>query len=134
MMQGMRKSFWFVCAALIVITACSSLPSAPPTASPEQRAMQKINFDLSQIDENGLIGSAESKRSVAYEFCIPQDEAKLKEVTAIDSSLQFYAGTPGRIGCKRDQYLCIGQGSTREVLLKLASLDYVERIDPFYGE
>jgi hypothetical protein len=96
--------------------------------------MKKISIDLSQVDDNGMIGTGDAKRTVAYEFCIPQVEAKLNEVKAIDASLQCYAGTPGRIGCQRDQYLCIGNGGTRAILLKLASLDYVERIDPFYGE
>lgn len=99
-----------------------------------RQAMNKINFDLNQIDERGLIGPTGGKRSVAYEFCIPRDPARRDEVKAIDPSLQFYDGSRGRIGCTREQYLCIGEGGTREVLLKLASLDYIERIDPFYGE
>lgn len=142
-MGCMQKPLWIFGAALIAasaVAACSSaaLPPPPPTASSEQqamrRAMNKINLDLSQIDENGLIGPPDGKRSVAYEFCIPREQAKLGEVQAIDPSLQCYAGSRGRIGCTRDQYLCIGQGGTREVLLKLASLDYIARIDPFYGE
>ena len=86
--------------------------------------MKKINIDLSQIDESG----------VAFEFCIPQDAAKQKVVAAIDASIEFYKGVPGRIRCAREQILCIGQHGTREVLLKLTSLDYIERIEPFYGE
>lgn len=120
--------------ALLSLAACAELPPAPPTAAAERRAMHKINFDLSEIDEHGLIGPEGGKRRVAYEFCIPREPAKLEEVKAIDPSLTCYPSSPGRIGCARDQYLCIGQGGIREVLLKLASLDYVERIDPFYGE
>ena len=87
--------------------------------------MSKINIDPSQLDD---------VHGVAYEFCIPQDDAKRAEVRAIDASIQFYRGGRGRIGCTRDQILCIGEKGTRAVLLKLASLDYVARIDPFYGE
>lgn len=125
-----------VCAvtALLGLSACASMPPAPPTASPEMRAMNKITFDLDEIDENGLIGPADGKRSVAYEFCVPDNVAMLDEVRAIDPSLQCTLGSPGRIRCARDQYLCIGEGGTRETLLKLASLDYIARIDPFYGE
>jgi hypothetical protein len=130
---------WLACFALTALTAltlaaCGSLPPAPPTASPQMRAMHKINLDLSQIDENGLIGPDDGRRTIAYEFCVPNDETKLSEVKAIDSSLRCTLGSPGRIGCSRDQYLCIGEGGTRETLLKLAALDYIARIDPFYGE
>lgn len=96
--------------------------------------MNKINFDLGQIDENGMTGPADGKVLFAYEFCVPDDAAKLDEVKAIDPSLQCTLGSPGRIGCAKDQYLCIGAGGTRETVLELASLDYVARIDPFYGE
>lgn len=121
----------------VTLAACANVPPAPPTPSPEQReqaALRKINIDLSEIDSNGLIGPADGKRRVAYEFCIPQDKAKQNEVSHIDASMQFYPGTPGRIRCSRQQILCIGEGGTRDVLLKLAQLDYIERIDPFYGE
>jgi hypothetical protein len=116
------------------LTACASMPPAPPTASPEMRAMNKITFDLNQIDANGMTGPADGKVLFAYEFCVPDDAAKLDEVKAIDSSLQCTLGSPGRIRCARDVYLCIGEGGTRETLLKLAGLDYIARIDPFYGE
>lgn len=135
----MFKSLVTMCTiAMLATTACASLALPPPTPSPDphalQRARDKIAFDLDQIGEDGMIGPAGGKRLVAYEFCIPQEQAKRDEVKALDPSLKFYAGTPGRIRCRRDQYLCIGEGGTRDVLLKLASLDYVERIEPFYGE
>lgn len=134
----MRRSLLSACTAILALAACTPLTLPPPTPLPEEQALRraraKIAFDLDEIDENGLIGPTGGKRSVAYEFCIPRDQAKLEEVQAIDSSLQCYAGSRGRIGCTRDQYLCIGQGGTRETLLKLARLDYVERIEPFYGE
>ncbi|BCX02929.1 MAG: hypothetical protein KatS3mg053_0867 [Candidatus Roseilinea sp.] len=134
----MRRSSLRVCLAILALTACAPLTLPPPTPSPEEQALRraraKIAFDLNEIDENGLIGPAGDKRSVAYEFCIPREQENLDEVRAIDPSLQCYAESRGRIGCTRDQYLCIGQGGTRETLLKLASLDYVERIEPFYGE
>jgi len=87
--------------------------------------MHKIAIDPSALDD---------AHGVAYEFCLPQDEAKQAEVRGIDSTLQFYPGGRGRIGCTTEQFLCIGSGGTRSVLLKLASLDYITRIGPFYGE
>lgn len=118
--------------ALMLLCACA-MPPAPPPASRETQAMKKINFDLSAIDANGLIGPADGKRSVAYEFCIPRDEAKKAEVMGIDPSLKFYS-SPGRIRCTSDEWLVIGEGGTKDTLLALAKLDYIDRIDPFYGE
>ena len=116
----------------VLLSACT-LPPAPPPASAETQAMKKINFDLNQIDEHGMIGPADGKTLIAYEFCIPRDEAMKDEVKAIDPSVQF-STSPGRIRCTKEQYLCIGQGATKDTLLELAQLDYIERIDPFYGE
>jgi hypothetical protein len=129
-----RMRLPFAVGLALIVTACSSLPPAPPTASPDMQARNKINLDLSQIDDQGMIGAAGAQRRAAYEFCVPDDASKLSAVRAIDPSVQCTLGTPGRIRCSRDQYLCIGEGGTRDTLLRLASLDFVERIDPFYGE
>jgi hypothetical protein len=115
-----------------VLCACA-LPPAPPPATPEAHAMKKINLNVEEIDANGMVGPADGKRYVAYEFCIPRDEAKKAEVLAIDASIQF-SNSPGRIRCTQEQYLCIGEGGTKETLLALAKLDYITRIDPFWGE
>jgi hypothetical protein len=120
---------WIVMAFLLI--ACART-SAPP-ASRNAEAMKKINLKLDEIDANGMIGPADGKRLVAYEFCIPREEAKQAQVLAIDPSIQF-STSPGRIRCNNTQYLCIGEGGTKETLLALAELDYIERIDPFYGE
>jgi hypothetical protein len=97
---------------------------------------EKITFDLSAISPEGLIGNQQSLRSVGYEFCIPAQADTLKAVKAIDPTVQF-SRSRGRIGCQRNQYLCIGethQPDWKTVLLKLAELDYVKRIDRFWGE
>jgi hypothetical protein len=96
----------------------------------------KITFDLSDISPEGLIGNQQSLRSVGYEFCIPAQADTLKAVKAIDPTVQF-SRSRGRIGCQSNQYLCIGethQPDWKTVLLKLAELDYVKRIDRFWGE
>jgi hypothetical protein len=98
------------------------------------QARNKISFDLNDIDANGMRGPEDGKVLFAYEFCVPNAADKLAEVKAIDPSLQCPLGSPGRIGCDKDQYLCIGQGGTRATIIQLADLDYIERIDPFYGE
>jgi hypothetical protein len=136
-------------AILFLVMGCSSrgLVSRSPdgyrgSATREERqqrrwsdgASEKITFDIEAIDEHGLLGEADGKRSVAYEFCIPRDSGKRTEVSRIDPSVNFFAGPSGRVGCDTTQYLCIGEGATRAVLLRLARLDYVKKIGPFYGE
>jgi len=49
-----------------------------------------------------MIGSDGGKRSFAYEFCILLEKRKRKEVFAIDSSIRFFNGPSGRIGCDDD--------------------------------
>jgi hypothetical protein len=96
----------------------------------------KITFDLSQIDESGLIGTGSGKHSLSYEFCIPRGQKFLEEVLAIAPEVQHYT-SPGRIGCRKEQYLCIGNTHNpqwREILLQLANLSYIERINQTFWE
>ncbi|UIE36563.1 hypothetical protein [Leptodesmis sichuanensis] len=98
--------------------------------------LNKITFDLSQISPDGLIGPPDGRRSLSYEFCIPATENHLNEVRSINPAIQI-SRSPGRIGCTQNQYLCIGETHTpqwREVLIAIAKLDYVQRIDQFFGE
>lgn len=106
----------------------------PETDSLEvKKNLAKIKLDLDQIDENGLTGPPDGKRLVAYEFCIPIDKKKRRKVRRIDPSVRFHLGSQGRSGCG-GQYLCIGEGGNKKVLLKLAKLEYVKEINPCYWE
>ncbi|MDX5437668.1 MAG: hypothetical protein LPK03_10760 [Pontibacter sp.] len=110
-----------------VLVACQTVPSSDPDGA----AAAKIAFDLMQFDENGLYGPADGKRSLDYEFCIPAGETYSQEVMAIDPSLTLFPDSPGRIGCTDAETLAIGnthQENFQLVLLELANLDYVERI------
>jgi hypothetical protein len=92
----------------------------------------KVNFDVDSLDTNGLRGPPNVKVAVAYEFCIPDTAEARQEVAAIDPTVEFMAGSPGRIGCGTDECLCVGsthQAEHREVLEGLAELPYVEKID-----
>lgn len=105
----------------------------PPT---QQRPIEKITFDLSTISAEGL-ATATGGGSVSYEFCIPATEVHVAAVQAIDPSVKTFARSRGRIGCQREEYLCIGdthQNHWREKLMALASLNYIQRIDRFWGE
>ncbi len=105
------------------------------TCKPQQRkqdlhALEKIEFDLSQIDEQGLIGPDDGKVIVDYEFCVPEGEKYADEVMAIDPTLQAPLSN-GRINCGEGYMLFIGnthQKNWEEVLMKLARLEYVEEI------
>ena len=132
-MLFLSKSFYrtFVITGFI-LTAIAATPQTMRADS----IRDKITFDLSAISPEGLIGNQQSLRSVGYEFCIPAQPDTRKEVKAIDQTVQF-SRSRGRIGCQNHQYLCIGethQPEWKTVLLKLAELDYVKRIDRFWGE
>lgn len=107
------------------------------TCLPALANVDKLSFDLLQISPEGLVGPADGGRSLRYEFCIPRSAEHQAEVRAINPAIEFYPHSPGRIRCSAAQILCMGEThspSCRETLLKLAQLDYVERIDEFYGE
>lgn len=97
----------------------------------------KIQFDLSVLNDEGLAGPPDGLRAISYEFCIPATLLAEAEVRAIDPTAEVFKGPSGRVGCSESQALVIGsthQSDFRAVLLKLASLPYVERIIPSEGE
>jgi hypothetical protein len=88
--------------------------------------LNKITFDLSVISIDGLVGSADSLRAIDYEFCIPANEQLLEEIRAINPNIQYYPHSQGRIGCTKDQYLCIGNThhpNWKNILMSIAQLD-----------
>ena len=101
------------------------------------RIQQKITFDVTNLDQDGLYGAVNGKRALAYEFCIPDIERYRSQVKHINSTLQCMFESPGRIGCGNHEYLCIGstqQKNFREVLRELANLPYVTRIHQSFFE
>jgi hypothetical protein len=119
---------------LLVLLCCASGP-APGDLEPPARA--KLGVDLDALNEAGLAGPPDGLRAVAYEFCIPARPELAAAVRAIDPTVEIYSASPGRIGCTADERLCIGsthQPEYRRVLLELAGLDYVARIEPSYGD
>ncbi|MBI9069460.1 MAG: hypothetical protein JEZ09_19340 [Salinivirgaceae bacterium] len=98
--------------------------------------MEKINFDLSQLDENGLLGPTDGKVSIAYEFCIPESEIYINQVFAIDSSFGKYKSI-GLSACKNDQLLIIGNTHNKNfksILCELSKLEFVKEINQSYKE
>jgi len=98
---------------------------------------QKVTFDISRLDKNGLMGPPNGKRALSYEFCIPNTERHKAEVKRIDSTVEFMPGFPGRIRCDKNEYLCIGsthQKDFKRVLKNLACLEYVKLINECFFE
>ena len=98
--------------------------------------LDKITFDISEISADGLIGPVDGLRYLSYEFCIPANEQAVETIQTIDSTINIYRQSPGRINCQNNQYLCVGETHNKqwkEILLSIAKLDYVERIEQFWG-
>jgi len=124
------KYFFAALFPLLFFSCHSSRPQ------PTESERQKIRFDLSQLDEDGLHGPESGKVALDYEFCIPKEEKYLQEVKKIDPSLKVQSGR-GRIGCGKDQYLCLGnthQKNHKDILYGLARLPYIERIEQAFFE
>lgn len=96
-----------------------------------------IQFDLSRLNSDGLLGPPDGLRALSYEFCIPASEARIEEVEAIDSTVAIQRSSPGRIGCGEAEYLAIAhthQPGFREVLDRLSRLPYVNEIQEAHFE
>ncbi len=95
----------------------------------------KINFDISLLDENGLLGNEEGKVALSYEFCIPKNDLNKNEILGIDSEFQI-SNSRGRIGCSKNEYLCIGttNDNYKKILSSLVKKDFIKRIDQTFWE
>lgn len=125
----------FMFILMVVLLNGCQVTTEPGAA--QQPEMAKIKFSLEDIHADGLRGPPDGLVSVAYEFCVPTDDAIYQEVQQIDPSLRVYAHSPGRIGCTGNQSLAIGETSQtrwREVLLELSSLAYVDEIRECFFE
>jgi len=97
----------------------------------------KLDFNLADLDEAGLMGPPDGKVAVSYELCVPKDQKLVDEVRSIDPSIAIHADSRGRIGCSSVEVLCVGsthQRGAREVLEKLCALPYVRRIQRTWFE
>lgn len=97
----------------------------------DEVALAKIKFKLDEIRADGLRGPEDGLVSVSYEFCVPDNYRSLAQIQAIAPDVAVHSGSRGRIGCTEDEALCIGSTSGknwREVLLRIAKLDYVAEI------
>lgn len=122
---------------LLLLVVSPLLLACPPEqrtaqGSPKSMPVEKMTFDISRISAEGLVGPPDGLRSVSYEFCIPASEKLRASVRAINTTIQHYANVRGRVGCKSNHYSGIGDSHNprwREILLAIARLKYVQRID-----
>lgn len=100
-------------------------------------AEQKIRFDLSRLDKNGLVGHGDGLRSLTYEFCIPaKSPAHLETVLSVNPGVQCSSQPRGRIGCEEDELLCLGDTHDQGLpaLRELAALEFIAEIRETYFE
>ncbi len=103
----------------------------------DPKILSKIMFDFSSLSTEGLVGQPHRLRSLSYEFCIPNRQETIEAVSRIDQQIQFFLKSPGRIGCQKNEILCLNdthKPQWREILIKLALLDYIKSIQEYYGE
>ena len=137
--QGIGADFKgaFLATRLVRVVHEASCTSQSASTNSPQLFRHKIAFDTSVLDDEGLYGTPGGKRALSYEFCIPDVEEYRTEVQRIDSTVRFFSASPGRIGCRNDEILCIGsthQEDFAEVLKHLVNLAYVQRIDECFFE
>lgn len=82
----------------------------------DQESQNNINMLIDMIKEQTLNKDRDARRFIPYEFRIPLDSAKRKEVSSIDPLIQFTKRT--------DSYQCIGDNATKEKVFKIVALPY----------
>ena len=121
----------------MVFPFISSPRAEGPKNQPLANSRSKITFNLEQLNEDGLYGPPDGLRALHYEFCIPGDPVTAAQVRQIDPTIEISPTSRGRIGCTEGEYLCLGnthQPNFKAVLLKLAKLPYIKRIDQAFFE
>jgi hypothetical protein len=129
------KYITVVTSCLIIGSSCKS--TITQRQETYQSVMSKIKFDRTKLDHNGLIGPEDGKRSLDYEYCIPNTPKHKSEVQRIDLNVKFLEESKGRINCKQGTILCISNTHQRhyyDVLELLAKLKYVYEIREVFYE
>lgn len=86
--MNISKLFAIVLSALL-LSACSHLDGLL-----KDKVQEKVAFDLSRLDADGLEGPADGKRSLSYEFCIPAHVNTARQVMYIDPTAIVYKESP----------------------------------------
>jgi len=117
---------------VMVVVSCSSSLQASSIVEPDLIAnTDKIEFDITKLNQQGLYGPADGLRSLSYEFCIPAEEHFVSTILIIDPEIKIYPQSPGRIACTQAEYLCMGDTynkSYQEIFNDLSELSFIKRI------
>ena len=112
---------------LAALASCASQNKSSLEAKARQRmssldqdTQNNINALLEMIEEQERVTPPGEKRYIPYEFKIPLDAKKKKQIRRIDPSVLFTART--------DTYQCIGENATKEKVLQIIALPYTFKI------
>jgi len=115
------------CFLLLILTAsCATNRSLPEVKARERmksldpEAQNSITMLIEMIDEQVRNTDPGAKHYIPYEFRIPLDPAKRKEVHRIDPTVRFTGRT--------DSYQCIGDNATKEKVYQIVALPYTSRV------
>lgn len=125
MNRGRQRPWRLLAATGLAMGVAAGCGGDPP-------ARAKIRFDLAALDADGLAGPPDGKVAVSYEFRIPDAPEHRARVQAIDPAIEITSGPRGRVDAGPGFCLCIGSTHGprhREILLALAGLPFVERIE-----
>ena len=114
-----------VVSGLSILYGCSNIDSNSIVNN------EKIEFDITKLNQQGLYGPSDGLRSLSYEFCIPADEHFVSVIHNIDPEIKIYRHSPGRIDCTSTEYLCMGDTYNKPYQKNfndLAGLFFIKRI------
>ncbi len=114
-----------VVSSLSIMYGCSNIDSNSIANN------EKIEFDITKLNQQGLYGPADGLRSLSYEFCIPADEHFVSVIHNIDPEIKIYHHSPGRIACNQSEFLCVGDTYNKPYQKNfndLANLFFIKRI------
>jgi hypothetical protein len=86
----------------------------------DQESQTNINMLIGMIEEQMSVKDSSAYHFIPYEFRIPLDSNKKKEVQHIDSSIQFTN--------RADSYQCIGDNATKEIVFQIVALAYTYKV------
>ena len=119
----------------LVLAGCSTQQSKSKF---DASYMEKIHIErLDPNNNTGLYGKPNEPVALHYEFCIPGAQKYVEEVQRIDPTISVQKTSSGRIGCTKEQYLCLGSTSQSEhhrTLRQLAEKSYISRIQEAWFE
>lgn len=86
----------------------------------DQESQDNINHLIEMIVEQERVVNPSEGRYIPYEFGIPHDARKKRQIHRIDPSMNFTNRT--------DSYQCIGEQATREKIMEIVALPFTYKI------